>query len=245
MLIDAADIIGRTPEVRSIDAYAGAAAPFNFNGLVRHYYLRQRPELGDLQVTLAPRGDRHRSSHAIALDLRQQLQRLTSPGGTVVRVVEVPPGPPVISTLLAEIYGPDPQTRRKVASEVERIFHAVPYLVDIADSFGRPGPRPRLTPNREQMESSASPSAICWIRWPSRWAVRLSAICIAAKAATRSRFPCDCRNRAAPGRRAWQPCRLPRPKTVRASSNLANSSPRKPRPALIQSSGAMVTTPKW
>jgi multidrug efflux pump subunit AcrB len=152
VLIDAAGIIGRTPEVQSVDAYAGTAAPFNFNGLVRHYYLRQRPELGDLQVTLAPGGERHRASHAIALDLRRQLQRLAVPPGTVVRVVEVPPGPPVISTLLAEIYGPDSQTRRAVASEVERIFHTVPYLVDIDDSFGRQRPRLRLTPNREQME---------------------------------------------------------------------------------------------
>ncbi len=152
VLIDAAGIVGRTPEVRSVDAYAGTAAPFNFNGLVRHYYLRQRPELGDLQVTLAPGGERRRASHAIALDLRRQLQRLTAPPGTVVRVVEVPPGPPVISTLLAEIYGPDSQTRRAVASEVERIFHSVPYLVDIDNSFGRQRPRLRLTPNREQME---------------------------------------------------------------------------------------------
>jgi multidrug efflux pump subunit AcrB len=152
VLIDAAGIVGRTTEVRSVDAYAGTAAPFNFNGLVRHYYLRQRPEQGDLQVTLAPSGERQRSSHAIALDLRRQLQRLATPAGTVVKVVEVPPGPPVISTLLAEIYGPDSGTRRAVASEVERIFHTVPYLVDIDDSFGRQRPRLRLTPNREQME---------------------------------------------------------------------------------------------
>jgi multidrug efflux pump subunit AcrB len=152
VLIDAGGVIGRMPEVRSVDAYAGTAAPFNFNGLVRHYYLRQRPELGDLQVTLAPGGERHRASHAIALDMRRQLQRLAAPPGTVVRVVEAPPGPPVISTLLAEIYGPDSQTRRAVAAEVERIFHSVPYLVDIDDSFGRQRPRLRLTPNREQME---------------------------------------------------------------------------------------------
>jgi multidrug efflux pump subunit AcrB len=80
------------------------------------------------------------------------LQRLAVQPGTVVRVVEVPPGPPVISTLLAEIYGPDSQTRRTVATEVERIFHSVPYLVDIDNSFGEQRPRLRLTPNREQME---------------------------------------------------------------------------------------------
>jgi multidrug efflux pump subunit AcrB len=152
VLIEAANIAGGIAETRAIDAYAGAASPFNFNGLVRHYYLRRRPELGDLQVTLALKGERRRSSHAIALDLRRRLEALAAPEGTIVRVVEVPPGPPVISTLLAEIYGPDSETRRAVASEVREIFHDVPFLVDIDDSFGRPRPRLRLTPNREQME---------------------------------------------------------------------------------------------
>src|SRR5690606_13187813 len=77
---------------------------------------------------------------------------LNTPEGTVVRVVEVPPGPPVISTLLAEIYGPDAETRRAVASEVRQIFNEVPYLVDIDDGFGTQRPRLRLTPNREQIE---------------------------------------------------------------------------------------------
>ena len=152
VLIEAARIAGALPEVRSVDAYAGTAAPFNFNGLVRHYYLRQRPELGDLQVTLAPRAERARSSHAIALDLRRRLAALTMPAGAVARVVEVPPGPPVISTLLAEIYGPDAETRRAVAREVRAVFDDIPYLVDIDDSFGVPRPRLRLTPMREQIE---------------------------------------------------------------------------------------------
>ncbi|MEZ5996606.1 MAG: efflux RND transporter permease subunit [Hyphomonadaceae bacterium] len=152
VLIEAAQIVQQIPEVVSVDAYAGTAAPFNFNGLVRHYYLRARPELGDLQVTLAPRSARHRASHAIALDMRESLQRLATPEGTVVRVVEVPPGPPVISTLLAEIYGPDAETRRAVAGEVRRIFQEVPYIVDVDDSFGEPRPRMRLLPDRAQLE---------------------------------------------------------------------------------------------
>jgi multidrug efflux pump subunit AcrB len=152
VLIEAAAVAGSVEEVLSVDAYAGTAAPFNFNGLVRHYYMRQRPELGDLQLTLEPKDERDRSSHAIALDLRQRLQALSAPEGTVVRVVEVPPGPPVISTLLAEIYGPDAETRRAVASELRGIFERVPYLVDIDDSFGTPRPRLRLTPDREQIE---------------------------------------------------------------------------------------------
>ncbi|MBL8538376.1 MAG: efflux RND transporter permease subunit [Hyphomonadaceae bacterium] len=152
VLIEAARIVAQAPEVVSVDAYAGTAAPSNFNGLVRHYYLRNRPELGDLQVTLAPRQQRDRSSHAIALDLRERLQALDTPEGTAVRVVEVPPGPPVISTLLAEVYGPDAQTRRAVASQVRQIFSSVPYIVDIDDSYGQPRPRLRMTPDRTQLE---------------------------------------------------------------------------------------------
>ncbi len=152
VLIDAAGIVQKLPEVVSVDAYAGTAAPFNFNGLVRHYYMRARPELGDLQVTLAHRDDRKRSSHAIALDMRKRLDALVKPAGTAVRVVEVPPGPPVISTLLAEIYGPDAQTRRAVAGEMRKIFDSVPYIVDIDDSYGEQRPRLRLTPDRAQLD---------------------------------------------------------------------------------------------
>lgn len=152
VLIEAATISAAVPEVVSVDAYAGTAAPFNFNGLVRHYYMRQRPELGDLQLTLLPKGERSRTSHAIALDLRERLQALSIPAGAVVRVVEVPPGPPVIATLLAEIYGPDAQARREVARELQGIFAEVPYLVDIDNGFGVERPRLRLTPNREQLE---------------------------------------------------------------------------------------------
>lgn len=152
VLIEASRIVEQIPEVVSVDAYAGTAAPFNFNGLVRHYYLRNRPELGDLQVTLASRHDRDRASHAIALDMRERLRALSVPEGTAVRVVEVPPGPPVISTLLAEIYGPDAETRRAVAREVRNIFESVPYIVDIDDSYGQQRPRLRLTPDRAQLE---------------------------------------------------------------------------------------------
>ncbi len=152
VLIDAAGIVGQMPEVVASDAYAGTASPFNFNGLVRHYYMRKRPELGDLQVTLAAKDSRERSSHEIALDMRQRLKALETPAGTVVRVVEVPPGPPVISTLLAEIYGPDAASRRAVASEVRGIFEAIPYVVDIDDSFGQPRPRLQLIADRVQME---------------------------------------------------------------------------------------------
>ncbi|MFZ5619084.1 MAG: efflux RND transporter permease subunit, partial [Pseudomonadota bacterium] len=152
VLIDAARIALEVPEVVAVDAYAGASAPFNFNGLVRHYYLRERPELGDLQVTLAPKAERKRASHAIALDLRKRLASIAQPEETSVKVVEVPPGPPVISTLLAEIYGPDAETRRAVAGKVREIFDSVPYIVDIDDSYGAPRPMMRLTADRPKLE---------------------------------------------------------------------------------------------
>ncbi|HEY0648421.1 efflux RND transporter permease subunit [Phenylobacterium sp.] len=151
--LDAAARIARgVPEVVSMETYAGTAAPFNFNGLVRHYFLRSRPEQGDLAVALTHKSDRNRASHAVALDLRERLAKLPLPEGASVKVVEAPPGPPVMATLLAEIYGPDAETRRAVATEVKRIFKGVPYIVDVDDSWGEPRPRLRLTPNREQVE---------------------------------------------------------------------------------------------
>jgi multidrug efflux pump subunit AcrB len=152
VLIDAAGIVSSMPEVLASDAYAGTASPFNFNGLVRHYYLRSKPEMGDLQVTLAPKDKRSRTSHEIALDMRQRLKALETPDGTSVKVVEVPPGPPVLATLLAEVYGPDAETRRAVATEVRKIFNSIPYIVDTDDSFGQQRPRLRLTPDRSQMD---------------------------------------------------------------------------------------------
>jgi len=151
-LFAAARVTEQLPEVRSIQIYAGTPAPFNFNGLVRHYYLRERPELGELQVNLKDKADRSRESHDIALDLREKLAKLTFLKGTVVKVVEVPPGPPVLSTLLAEIYGPDTKTRRAVAAETERLFKSVPYIVDVDNSWGEPRPRLRISIDQDKLE---------------------------------------------------------------------------------------------
>ena len=152
VLSEAADRLAALPEAISIQLYSGTSAPFNFNGLVRHYYLRNRPELGDLQVNLAPKTERDRSSHEIALEARQLLAGLDMPEGTVVRVAEIPPGPPVMATLLAEIYGPDAETRRAVATEVRAAFASVPYIVDIDDSFGVPRPRLRIAIDQDSLE---------------------------------------------------------------------------------------------
>jgi multidrug efflux pump subunit AcrB len=150
---DAAVITRGLAEVVAIDAYAGTASPFNFNGLVRHYYLRNKPEMGDLSVALAEKSERHRSSHAIALDLRQKLAKVSLPAGAAIKVVEAPPGPPVMATLLAEVYGPDAATRRAVAERVKTSFRSVPYIVDIDDSYGQPRPGLRLVPDRDRLEA--------------------------------------------------------------------------------------------
>ena len=151
-LFSIAGVARQLPEIRSIETYAGTPAPFNFNGLVRHYYVRESPELGELHLNLAPRGERDRSSHEIALDLRARLQKITLPAGVLARVVEVPPGPPVLATLLAEVYGPDSKTRRATAMELKKIFASVPYIVDIDDSIGQPRPRLRISIDQDRLE---------------------------------------------------------------------------------------------
>ncbi len=152
VLMDAADRLAQLPEATSIQAYSGTSAPFNFNGLVRHYFLRQRPELGDLQVNLEAKHHRDRASHDIALEARELLADLDMPEGTSIRIAEIPPGPPVLATLLAEIYGPDGETRRAVANEVRAAFESVPYIVDVDDSFGEPRPRLRLAIDQASLE---------------------------------------------------------------------------------------------
>ena len=91
-----AAVLRTEPEVSDYQIYGGPSAPFNFNGLVRHYYVRQSPELGDLQLTLTAKSERDRTSHEVALDLRQRLKSLDVPTGTALKVVEPPPGPPVL-----------------------------------------------------------------------------------------------------------------------------------------------------
>ena len=149
---DVADVVMGLPEVTSVQTYAGTPAPFNFNGLVRHYYLRSEPQLGEVAINLAPKTDRDRASHDIALDLRERLKALAVPEGTSLKVVEPPPGPPVISTLLAEVYGPDAETRRQAATMIRQAFEAVPFIVDVDDSFGEQARRLRATISTDALD---------------------------------------------------------------------------------------------
>ncbi len=146
------DLLSPVPEVVSFQTYAGTASPFNFNGLVRHYNLRNAPRQGDIQVNLTAKGDRHRTSHQIALELRERLKAIPLPKGSALKVVEPPPGPPVLATLLAEIYGPDPETRRAVARKVRQAFESVPFIVDVDDSFGTTAERVRLAIDQDNLE---------------------------------------------------------------------------------------------
>ncbi len=133
---DVARVVMDLPEVVSVETHAGTASPFNFNGLVRHYYLRQEPQMGEVAILLTPKGERDRTSHDIALDIRERIRALDVPPGTAMKTVEPPPGPPVIATLLAEVYGPTPEARRAAATKIRQAFESVPFVVDVDDSFG-------------------------------------------------------------------------------------------------------------
>ena len=126
--------VRKIPEVTAVQTYAGTAQPFNFNGMVRHYYLRRNPWEGDLLVMLTDKKARERGSHAIASEARRLLTPLAASLGARIAVVEMPPGPPVLQTVVAEVYGPDAETRRQVARDLTGIFESVPNVVD-ADNY--------------------------------------------------------------------------------------------------------------
>jgi len=149
---DIAALVMDLPEATSVQTHAATAAPFNFNGLVRHSYLRQEPHLGEVAINLTPKTDRDRTSHDIALDIRSRIAALDVPAGTSLKVVEPPPGPPVISTLLAEVYGPTPEARREAAAKVEAAFRSVPFIVDVDNSYGSPARRLRATISTDDLD---------------------------------------------------------------------------------------------
>ncbi|MBI5854859.1 MAG: efflux RND transporter permease subunit, partial [Nitrospirae bacterium] len=121
------------PEVRDHQAYIGTASPFNFNGLVRHYYLRALPHEADIQINLVAKNERAAQSHEIAQRMRPQVQEIAKQYRANVKVVEVPPGPPVQSVLVGEIYGPDYARQISVTREVRALFESTPGVVDVDD----------------------------------------------------------------------------------------------------------------
>jgi len=139
-----ADALRGEPEVRDYQIYAGTAAPFNFNGLVRHYYLRRGPHVADIQVNLVGKGERKHQSHAVAQRIRPLVTAVARKYGVVVAVAEVPPGPPVLQSLVAEIYGPDPDRRLALAAEVKKIMAATPGVVDLDWYVEAPQPKVRF-----------------------------------------------------------------------------------------------------
>ncbi|UCC49669.1 MAG: efflux RND transporter permease subunit [Gemmatimonadota bacterium] len=151
-----AEDIGRAlaevPEVSDIQLYVGTAAPFNFNGMIRHYYLRRGPHVADIQVNLIDKSERGDQSHAIAKRIRPLVERAAreSGSGARVKVAEVPPGPPVLSTLVAEVYGPDPERQTEVARQVRSLFEGHPSVVDVDWSLTEPQREVRLQVDEEK-----------------------------------------------------------------------------------------------
>ncbi len=148
VLTQLAAVIDTVPEVLSYEGYAGTAAPINFNGLVRQYFLRSGSNVGDLQVNLVDKHLRDRQSHEIARALRPQLAAIGRRNGASVKVVEVPPGPPVLSPLVAELYGPDYARSRSMARALEQRFLATKDIVDVDSSVESDAPREVLVVDR-------------------------------------------------------------------------------------------------
>jgi multidrug efflux pump subunit AcrB len=130
------------PAVVDVQQYVGTSAPYNFNGLVRHYFLRRAPHLADLQVNLVSKGERSEQSHDVARRVRERLLPIARSFGATLQVAEVPPGPPVLQTLVAEVYGPDATRRTELAAQVKAIFEQTPGVVD-TDWYGE-APHPKI-----------------------------------------------------------------------------------------------------
>jgi multidrug efflux pump subunit AcrB len=134
VLVALAESIEKVPEVTDYQVYAGTAAPINFNGLVRQYYLRADSNVGDIQVNLADKKHRKRSSHEIARSIRDELATIGREYDASVKIAEVPPGPPVMAPIVAELYGPDYEQQKQIGRQLESIFRESPDVVDIDSS---------------------------------------------------------------------------------------------------------------
>ena len=142
--------IGSVPDVENYQIYAGSASPYNFNGLVRHYFLRSGANVADIQVNLAPKGNRAAQSHEIAKSMRPRIQEIASKYGANVKVSEVPPGPPVLQTLVAEVYGPNYGRQIEVARQVLDAFKRVEGVVDVDWYVEDPQDKVRFVVDKEK-----------------------------------------------------------------------------------------------
>jgi multidrug efflux pump subunit AcrB len=158
-LQDLGAYLAKQPEVLNLQGYAGTASPITFNGLVRQYYLRADAEQGDLQVNLVDKAHRSDKSHVIAQRHRPQLEKIGAAHGARVKVVEVPPGPPVMSPLVAEVYGPDEAGRQQLAARIAKAFAATPDIVGTDTSLKEDAPRTFLRVQRQRAESLGIPVA--------------------------------------------------------------------------------------
>jgi len=138
------------PTVTDVQVYSGVAAPFTFVGMVRHSFLRSDAQMVDIQVNLVAKGERKEQSHAIAVRLRPELLKLAMPAGTRMKLVEIPPGPPVMDTLVAEIYGPSEAERTRMAGAVVQSFRAVDGVVDVDSTLNPTSPKLSLVLDREK-----------------------------------------------------------------------------------------------
>jgi len=145
--------------VVNVQQYVGASAPYNFNGLVRHYFLRRAPHLADLQVNLVPKGDRTAQSHDVAGRLRERLVPIARRFGATIQVAEAPPGPPALQTLVAEVYGPDPARRTAVAAQIKAIFEQTPGVVDTDWYVEDPHPKITLAVDGEKASAAGVSAA--------------------------------------------------------------------------------------
>lgn len=181
VLFEMGAALNNVPEVRDYQIYAGTAAPINFNGLVRHYFMRNQAHQGDIQVNLLGRKERDRDSHTIASQLRPQLNEIAQRFGGKVKVVEVPPGPPVWSPILAEVYGPTQEIRNEAARQVREIFRETKDIVDV-DMY-----LPERHEKWQVVIDRSKAAHLLSMRWRPRWAANPSLTYTVNTASTRFR----------------------------------------------------------
>ncbi len=206
---DLADTLAAAPEVRTMQAYVGLSAPITFNGLVRQYDLRGGGELAELQVNLVDKSPRSSKSHTIAARLRPALQEVARRHGATLQVVEVPPGPPVLAPIVAEVYGPDEASRESAARAIRSVYEKTEGIVDVDDSLLVPAQRVVLAVDRRKAMLSGVTQADLVAVISAAVRRRRPATCRTVRS-TRRRSSCGCPTATARRRRRCCRCRCAR-----------------------------------